>query len=152
MNEVKDKPFKGKPFKKQPDSGKGIKFSNMKKSKVAKDADANPNKAKPIGENKYLKILGTKATVMHPVTRVAKKVDKKDVRKYVQKGYIHMTTKRNQLRKEDAPTNAVAHGGVDMAPNAGPRVKEIPVTDRRRRKDKEPRLLKRFRKFTEDHD
>lgn len=105
-----------------------------------------------MNENKYLKILGTKATVMHPVTRVAKKVDKKDVRKYVQKGYIHMTTKKNQLRKEDAPTNAVAHGGVDMAPNAGPRIKEIPVTDRRRRKDKEPKLLKRFRKFTEDHD
>lgn len=44
-------PFKGKPMKKEPDSGKGISFANMKKSKVAKDADANPKKAKAYGEN-----------------------------------------------------------------------------------------------------
>ncbi len=52
--------------------------------------------------------------------------------------------------KEDAPTNSVASGGYDLAPNAGPRVKEISVTDRRRRKDKQPVLLKRFRKFVKD--
>lgn len=40
VNIVKDKPFKGKPMKKEPDSGKGIKFSDMKKSKWAKDTDA----------------------------------------------------------------------------------------------------------------
>ena len=49
--------------------------------------------------------------------------------------------------KEDAPTNSVAGGGVDIAPNAGPKFKEISVTDRRRRKDKPPVILKRFRKF-----
>ena len=69
-----------------------------------------------MNENKYLKVLGTKATVMHPVTKVAKKVDKKEVRKYVQQGWIHMTQKKNQLRKEDAPANAVAGGGVDLSP------------------------------------
>ena len=52
--------------------------------------------------------------------------------------------------KEDAPTNSVASGGYDLAPNSGPRVKEISVTDRRRRKDKQPVLLKRFRKFVKD--
>jgi hypothetical protein len=52
VNIVKDRPFKGKPMKKEPDSGKGITFANMKKSKVAKDADANPNRAKAMGEAK----------------------------------------------------------------------------------------------------
>ena len=51
--------------------------------------------------------------------------------------------------KEDAPTNSIAGGGVDMAPNAGPRVKEIPVMDRRLKASKQPRLLKKFRKFTD---
>ena len=69
-----------------------------------------------MNENKYLKIIGTKATVMHPVTKVAKKVDKKEVRKYVQKGWIHMTQKKNQLRKEEAPANA----GVDLSPGKKP--------------------------------
>ena len=51
VNIVKDRPFKGKPMKKEPGTI-GIKFSNMKKSKVAKDADANPNRAKAMGEAK----------------------------------------------------------------------------------------------------
>jgi hypothetical protein len=51
-NIVKDRPFKGKAMKKEPDSGKGISFANMTKSKVAKDADANPNRAKAYGEAK----------------------------------------------------------------------------------------------------
>ena len=51
-NIVKDRPFKGRPMKKEPDSGKGISFANMKKSKWAKDADANPKRAKPYGESK----------------------------------------------------------------------------------------------------
>jgi len=58
----------------------------------------------------------------------------------------------NKKVKEDAPTNSIAHGGVDMAPNTGPRVKEISVTDKRRRKDKHPVLLKRFRKFINHQD
>ena len=50
VNIVKDRPFKGKPMKKEPSTGIGIKFSDMRKSKWAKDADANPNRAKAMGE------------------------------------------------------------------------------------------------------
>ena len=50
VNIVKDRPFKGKPMKKEPSTGVGIKFSDMRKSKWAKDADANPHRAKPMGE------------------------------------------------------------------------------------------------------
>lgn len=49
VNIVKDRPFKGKPMDRKP--GKvGIKFSDMRKSKWAKDADANPKRAKAMGE------------------------------------------------------------------------------------------------------
>ena len=51
--------------------------------------------------------------------------------------------------EEEVPGNAVGQGGVDMAPNAGPRLKVMNVTDRRRRKDKHPVMLKRFRNYTE---
>ncbi len=49
--------------------------------------------------------------------------------------------------EEDMPGNAVGQGGVNMAPNAGPRIRAINVTDRRRRKDKQPVMLKRFREY-----
>ena len=49
--------------------------------------------------------------------------------------------------EEEMPGNAVGQGGVNMAPNAGPRIKAINVTDRRRRKDKQPVMLKRFREY-----
>ena len=53
--------------------------------------------------------------------------------------------------KEDAP--AVSTGSI---PNPavtfmGPRIKTVNVTDRRRKKDKIPVLLKRFRKYIEDN-
>ena len=60
VNIVKDRPFKGKPMKKEPDSGKGISFANMKKSKVAKDADANPNRSKAMGEAKEVDEISLK--------------------------------------------------------------------------------------------
>jgi hypothetical protein len=53
--------------------------------------------------------------------------------------------------EEEVPGNAVGQGGVDMAPNAGPRLKVMNVTDRRRRKDKQPVMLKRFRKYVEEN-
>ena len=49
--------------------------------------------------------------------------------------------------EEEMPGNAVAQGGVNMAPNMGPKMKAINVTDRRRRKDKQPVMLKRFRTY-----
>jgi|TARA_R100000030_G_scaffold92701_1_gene78413 hypothetical protein len=48
--------------------------------------------------------------------------------------------------KEDAPANAVAHGGVDFHPRVyGPKFKPISVTDRRSKK--RTVLLKRFRDY-----
>jgi hypothetical protein len=43
--------------------------------------------------------VGTKATIMHPITRVSKKVDKKDVKKHVDAGWLHMGPKRNRVTK-----------------------------------------------------
>ena len=43
--------------------------------------------------------VGTKATIMHPVTRVSKKVDKKDVQKHVDSGWLHMGPKKNRITK-----------------------------------------------------
>ena len=69
-NIVKDKPFKGKAMKKEPDSGKGISFANMTKSKVAKDADANPNRAKAYGEAKEVDELN-KSTLANYVKKAS---------------------------------------------------------------------------------
>ena len=44
--------------------------------------------------------------------------------------------------KEAAPANSVSGGGVSLPPDA--RYKTIRVTDNRTRKDKQPRILKRF--------
>ena len=57
------------------------------------------------------------------------------------------TVSFNESVSEDAPTNSVAGGGVNLAPNALPKPKEINVTDKRHSKKKQPVLLKRFRKF-----
>ena len=58
--------------------------------------------------------------------------------------------KKRVAENEGAPGNSVAQGGVNMAPNAGPSIKAINVTDRRRRKDKQPVMLKRFRTYAEE--
>jgi len=41
--------------------------------------------------------VGTKATIMHPITRVSKKVDKKDLTKYIDKGWKHMGPKKQRV-------------------------------------------------------
>ena len=56
----------------------------------------------------------------------------------------------NCVPKEDVPGNAIGQGGVDMAPNMGPRIKTIDVTDKRYRKDKTPVILKRFRTHVQE--
>ncbi len=53
------------------------------------------------GGNKHLATAGTKATIMHPVTRVSKKVDKKDLKKHVDAGWKHMGQKRNRVEDTD---------------------------------------------------
>lgn len=69
------------------------------------------------GGNKHLATAGTKATIMHPVTKVAKKVDKKDLKKHVDAGWKHMGPKRNRVEAvaesfdhTDHEDNAFAHG------------------------------------------
>ena len=52
--------------------------------------------------------------------------------------------KKNEM-EEDAPTNSVAGGGVDLAPHARKAFKPINVTDRRSKK--RTVLLKRFRDY-----
>ena len=64
---------------------------------------------------------------------------------------IATATAKRVIAAEDVPGNAIGQGGVDMAPNAGPRLKVMNVTDRRRRKDKQPVMLKRFRKYVEEN-
>ena len=63
---------------------------------------------------------------------------------------IATATAKRVIAAEDVPGNAIGQGGVDMAPNMGPRVRSINVTDRRRRKDKHPVLLKRFKKYWDE--
>ena len=60
------------------------------------------------------------------------------------------TATAKKSTNEEVPGNAVGQGGVNMAPNMGPRIKAMNVTDRRRRKDKQPVMLKRFRTYLED--
>ena len=55
--------------------------------------------------------------------------------------------KDKPTQKEEVPGNAIARGGVDMAPNMGPSFKAHDVTDKRYRKDKIPKVLRRFRSF-----
>lgn len=55
-----------------------------------------------------------------------------------------------KIKKEDAMTTADA-GIPHDTKNMGPKVKAINMTDRRRRKDKLPVLLKRFRKYMEEY-
>jgi len=250
VNIVKDRPFKGKPMKKEPDSGKGISFANMKKSKVAKDADANPNRAKAMGEgyspdldpdvqknkritksdkdklaklanlmkkaneakdpeeydkegdmaktqlktmidaaqelhdqlsddenmpewvqNKITKAtdyidsvrdymknnddvneaidmskVGTKATIMHPITRVSKKVDKKDLTKYIDKGWKHMGPKKQRVtwgtKKEE--TQLDEYGGPPISRDKY--LKQKPMKER----ELTPAEMKKREKYAQD--
>ena len=52
------------------------------------------------------------------------------------------------LDVEDTTTGSIPNP-ADTA--MGPKVKQIDMHDKRRRKDKHPILLKRFRKYIEDH-
>jgi len=54
-----------------------------------------------------------------------------------------------ESKKEDMTTTADIPNPADTA--QGPRVKSTYMHDRRRRKDQLPVLLKRFRKYIEDH-
>ena len=77
---------------------------NLEWLKAALEAQAR--KTKPCDEDVEetaeaidMSKVGTKATIMHPVTRVSKKVDKKDVQKHVDSGWLHMGQKKNRITK-----------------------------------------------------
>ena len=53
---------------------------------------------------------------------------------------------------EDAPTMNTGAIPDPKSTAMGPRTKEINVTDRRRKKDKIPVLLKRFRRYIDDQE
>lgn len=55
--------------------------------------------------------------------------------------------------KENEAAPAVSTASIPSPADTamGPRIKQTSVTDRRRRKDKVPVLLKRFRKYMEDN-
>ena len=63
------------------------------------------------------------------------------------KGKIALRTKLQNMN-EESPATSIGNASVALPPTA--RFKTIQVTDRRRRKDKHPVLLKRFRKYVED--
>ena len=84
----------------------------VKTGSMSKDGDTKK-------ENKYLKMVGTKARVVHPVTKVVKKVDKKDLRKHVQQGWIHQAPKKNQVRKEEVQIDEIARSMTPMRDKFG---------------------------------
>ena len=99
----------------KPDGKKGVRMvpvdrevvkqeKNLEWLKAALEAQAR--KTKPCDEDVEetaeaidMSKVGTKATIMHPVTRVSKKVDKKDVQKHVDSGWLHMGPKKNRITK-----------------------------------------------------
>ena len=55
----------------------------------------------------------------------------------------------DKARNEEMTTTADA-GIPQDTKNMGPRIKSVNITDRRRKKDQVPVLLKRFRKYMDD--
>ena len=82
--------------------------------------------------------------------KIKNKIDLVKTKQDIKKNKTDLRTLQKSSTNEEVPGNAVGQGGVDMAPNAGPRIKAINVTDRRRRKDKQPVMLKRFREYMKD--
>ena len=82
--------------------------------------------------------------------KIQNKIDLIKTKKDIKKNKANLRTLQKSSTNEEVPGNAVGQGGVNMAPNMGPRVKAISVTDRRRRKDKQPVMLKRFRTFVDE--
>jgi len=71
--------------------------------------------------------------------------------KMLRRGPFMATDMSKDNVKEEMTTTASA-GIPQDTKNMGPRFRATDVTDRRRRKDRPPLLLKRFRKYVEDND
>lgn len=92
--------------------GMGAWIDDFKKSDAPQFKGKNPKERRDMAIAAYMKAknesvdeaidmskVGTKSTIMHPITRVSKKVDKKDVKKHVDAGWMHMGPKRNRVTK-----------------------------------------------------
>ena len=84
-----------------------------------------------------------------PKTGKGYKAEKpEDHERMAKMGYTHDKPKEDQAMKEDTTT---ADAGIPQdTKNMGPRLKTTVMHDKRRRKDKQPVLLKKFRKYIED--
>ena len=90
--------------------------------------------------------VGTKATIMHPTTRVSKKVDKKDLTKYIDKGWKHMGPKKQRVtwgtKKEE--TQLDEYGGPPISRDKY--LKQKPMKER----ELTPTELKKREKYAQD--
>jgi len=76
VNIVKDREFKGPSMKKEPDSGKGITFANMKKSKIAKEEMSDEVKARVASlRNTPSQIAARKAAAKNKMVRPGTEAD-----------------------------------------------------------------------------
>jgi len=95
------------------------------------------------GEYNY---RSNKARVTRAANHLSKKIDQHHPGLDM-KGKIALRTKLQNMN-EESPATSIGNASVAFPPTA--RFKTVQVTDRRRRKDKHPVLLKRFRKYMED--
>ena len=90
--------------------------------------------------------VGTKATIMHPITRVSKKVDKKELTKYIDKGWKHMGPKKQRVtwgtKKEE--TQLDEYGGPPISRDKY--LKQKPMKER----ELTPAEMKKREKYAQD--
>lgn len=125
--------------------------------------DPNENRKGPKTHFVYQRgVPKTKSIVHRGTEQSSKDWIKKNAKHFIHKGkaFVIYKGKSKTVRPSDAldfkyvhedlPGNAIGHGGVDMAPNMGPRFKTTDVTDKRYRKDRPPVVRRGFKAFLND--
>ena len=118
---------------------KGLKFTTVD------DAKASVNKIKNSSRSHAHKIQA--AVAMEQRAKVAGKAGAAAV----YRKFINAMKEKTKQKNEDGAANSTAVIPNPAQTAMGPRYRPKNVTDRRRKKDKPPVLLKRFRKYIEDH-
>ena len=118
---------------------KGLKFTTVD------DAKASVNKIKNSSRSHAHKIQA--AVAMEQRAKVAGKAGAAAV----YRKFINAMKEKTKQKNEDVAANSTAVIPNPAQTAMGPRYRPKNVTDRRRKKDKPPVLLKRFRKYIEDH-
>ena len=118
---------------------KGLKFTTVD------DAKASVNKIKNSGRSHAHKIQA--AVAMEQRAKVAGKAGAAAV----YRKFINAMKEKTKQKNEDVAANSTAVIPNPAQTAMGPRYRPKNVTDRRRKKDKPPVLLNRFRKYIEDH-